>query len=160
MGPVLQELPDFLAETKYDNITDNTKTALQRAFNTDLPGFVWFPNQSQRFGYFQQVMTVQRAGAVNWLSVFPLKDELGDFKGKTVFVDVGGGFGHQTMAVKEALPECAGKLVLQDLPQTLEHVPGIEGIEIMAHNFFEPQVITGTTITILQHGIIDSLEAG
>jgi demethylsterigmatocystin 6-O-methyltransferase len=74
VGPVLQQLPDFLAETKYENITENDKTSLQKAFNTDLPGFIWFPNQPQRFGYFQQVMTVQRAGAVSWLSAFPFKD--------------------------------------------------------------------------------------
>ncbi|KAF7891330.1 uncharacterized protein EAF02_001655 [Botrytis sinoallii] len=59
VGPVLQQLPDFLAETKYRDITDNSKTAVQPAFKTDLPGFIWFPNQPQRFGYFQQVMTVR-----------------------------------------------------------------------------------------------------
>jgi demethylsterigmatocystin 6-O-methyltransferase len=120
VGPVLQQLPDFLAETNYENITDNSKTALQRAFNTDLPGFIWFPNQTQRFEYFQQVMTVQRAGAVTWLSAFPFKKHLGDFQGNTVFVDIGGGFG-------------------------LAHVPALDGVEVIPHNFFEPQVIKGMT---------------
>ncbi|THV52662.1 hypothetical protein BGAL_0073g00370 [Botrytis galanthina] len=141
VGPVLQQLPDFLAETKYQDITDNSKTALQPAFNTDLPGFIWFPNQPQRFGYFQQVMTVQRAGAVTWLSAFPFRQELGEFQQKPVFVDIGGGFGHQCILVKETFPELSGKLVLQDLPQTLEHVAKIDGVEIVVHNFFEPQVI-------------------
>jgi demethylsterigmatocystin 6-O-methyltransferase len=146
MGPVIQELPDFLAETKYQDITDNSKTALQKAFNTELPGFIWFPNQPQRFGYFQQVMTVQRAGALNWLSAFPFKEELGDFQGQTVFIDIGGGFGHQCIAVMGAFPELTGKIVLQDLPQTLAHVPEIDGVEATVHNFFEPQIVKGSLI--------------
>jgi len=143
VGPVIQQLPDFLAETKYENITDNSKTALQKAFNTDLPGFVWFPSQPERFAYFQQVMTVQRKGATTWLSAFPFKQELGHFDGSTALVDIGGGFGHQCIILKEAFPELAGKLILQDLPQTLAYVPPISGVEIATHNFFELQVVKG-----------------
>ncbi|KAN0113265.1 hypothetical protein V8E51_006216, partial [Hyaloscypha variabilis] len=40
------------------------KTALQKAVNIELPGCIWFPNQPQRFGYFQYLMTVQRAGTL------------------------------------------------------------------------------------------------
>ncbi|KAF7924948.1 uncharacterized protein EAE98_007036 [Botrytis deweyae] len=155
VGPVLQQLPDFLAETKYQDITDNSKTALQPTFKTDLPGFIWFPKQPQRFGYFQQVMTVQRAGAVTWLSAFPSRQELGDFQNKPVFVDIGGGFGHQCIAVKETFPELSGKLVLQDLPQTLEHVPEINGVEIIVHNFFEPQVIKDAKFYYLRNILHD-----
>ena len=126
-------------------MTENGKTALQKAFSTELPGFIWFPSQPQRFGYFQQVMTVQRAGAITWLSAFPFKQELGDFDGENVLVDIGGGFGHQCTALIEAFPELSGKLVLQDLPQTLAMVPPIDGVEIIVHNFFEPQVIKGTS---------------
>jgi len=136
-------LPDFLAETKYTDITDNTKTAFQKAFNSDLPAFVWFPNQPKFFENFQRFMTVQRENAVSWLTVFPLKKLLGDFHGKTAFVDIGGGFGHQCIAVKETFPDLAGKLQLQDLPQTLQHVPSIDGVEVVVHNFFEPQVAKG-----------------
>ncbi|TEY71677.1 hypothetical protein BOTCAL_0088g00090 [Botryotinia calthae] len=157
VGPVLQQLPGFLAETKYQDINDNSKTALQPAFNTDLPGFIWFPNQPQRFGYFQQVMTVQRAGAVSWLSSFPFKQELGDFQNKPVFVDIGGGFGHQCMLIKETFPELSGKLVLQDLLQTLEQVPKIDGVETIVHNFFEPQVVKDDKAIIILKNLIPAL---
>lgn len=143
MGPITQQIPDFLAETKYQNITENNKTVFNKAFNTDLPAFVWYPNQPERFGNFQKVMTVQRAGAPTFLSAFQFKKELGDFQGKPVFVDVGGGFGHQAMAVKQAFPQLSGKLILQDLPQTLQLVPAIDGIQVMVHNFFESQVVKG-----------------
>lgn len=100
-------------------------------------------------------MTVQRAGAITWLSAFPFKEELGDFSGKPVFVDIGGGFGHQCIAVKEAFPELFGKLVLQDLPQTLAHVPKIDGVEVQVHNFFEPQVVKGAKFYYLRNILHD-----
>ena len=98
-------------------------------------------------------MTVQRAGAVSWLSAFPFKQELGNFQGNTVLVDIGGGFGHQCIAVKEAFPELAGKLILQDLPQTFAFVGKIEGVEVIEHNFFEPQPVKGTLLHRINHNI-------
>ena len=146
VGPIFQELPDYLAETKYKNITDNSQTVIQKAYNTDLPGFIWFPSQPKRFAYFQQVMTVQRAGALDWLTVFPIEKEVGTWTAepnKALFVDVGGGFGHQCLAFKAKYPKLRGRVILQDIPQTLEHVQQIEGVEIMVQNFFEPQAIKG-----------------
>ncbi|CAG8953111.1 hypothetical protein HYFRA_00003308 [Hymenoscyphus fraxineus] len=155
VGPSIQELPDFLAATNYQNITESTKTPFNKAFNTELPAFVWFPSQPERFAHFQKVMTVQRAGAPIFISTFQFKKELGNFQGKTVLVDVGGGFGHQAMAVLEAFPELSGKLILQDLPQTLEHVPAIDGIQVMPHNFFEPQVVQGAKFYYLRNILHD-----
>ncbi|KAI9708795.1 MAG: hypothetical protein M1820_003750 [Bogoriella megaspora] len=155
VGPILQQLPEFLAETKYQDITDPTKTPLQRAFDTELPGFIWFQNQPERFGHFQRVMTVQRAGAPTWLEVFPFEQELGDWHDKPVFVDVGGGFGHQCQALKEAFPDLPGKIILEDLPQTLEHIPAIKGVEAVAQNFFEPQVIQGAKFYYLRNILHD-----
>jgi demethylsterigmatocystin 6-O-methyltransferase len=99
---------------KYESVTNNTKTPAQQAWNTELPFFVWLSNQSQRFGNLQKFMTIQRAGTVSWLSAFPFKEKLGNFQGKTAFVDIGGGFGHQCIALKKAFPELTGKLILED----------------------------------------------
>lgn len=143
---MFQELPDYLAETKYKNITDNGKTVLQKVYNTDLPGFVWFPSQPKRFAYFQQVMTVQRAGALDWLSVFPVEKEIGAWsaqQNKALFVDIGGGFGHQCLAFKVKYPRLSGRVILQEIPQTLQHVQPMENVETMVQNFFEPQAIKG-----------------
>lgn len=158
VGPVFQELPDYLAETKYKNITDNGKTVIQKAFNIDIPGFIWFPSQPKRFAYFQQVMTVQRAGALDWLSVFPVQKEVGTWSAepnKAVFVDVGGGFGHQCLAFKSKYPNLDGRVILQDIPQTLEHVPPMEGVEVMVQNFFEPQAIKGAKFYYLRNILHD-----
>ena len=91
-------------------------------------------------------MTVVRAGAPDWLSVFPVEEEVGTWStepNKALFVDIGGSFGHQCRAFKAKYPNLPGRIILQDIPQTLEHVPPIEGVEVMVQNFFEPQAIKG-----------------
>jgi demethylsterigmatocystin 6-O-methyltransferase len=96
-------------------------------------------------------MTVQRAGLSDWLSVFPVEKEIGSWSAtpeKAVFVDVGGGYGHQCKAFKAKYPDLPGRIILQDLPQTLERVQPIPGVEAIAQNFFEPQVIEGTTLPV------------
>ena len=91
-------------------------------------------------------MTVQRAGTPDWLSVFPVKEEVGTWSAepnKALFVDIGGSFGHQCRAFKAKYPNLPGRVILQDIRQTLEQVLPIEGVEIIVQNFFEPQAITG-----------------
>ena len=91
-------------------------------------------------------MTVQRSPAT-WLSVFSLSDELHDWTPEpeqAVFVDIGGGFGHQCQALKAANRDLKGRAILQELLETLEHVPQLEGIETQAHSFFEAQPVKGT----------------
>ncbi|KAL7619656.1 hypothetical protein AAE478_010197 [Parahypoxylon ruwenzoriense] len=157
VGPTLQILPDFLAENKYDDINDQNRLAFHKAFSTDLPPFKWMSSQPDRFGPFQQTMTVQGAASMPWFSVFPLEKEIGAFSGTHVLVDVGGGFGHQCAALLAAFPQLLrGKLVLQDLPQALEKVPlSLDGIEPMAHNFFHPQPVKGARFYYLRHILHD-----
>ena len=93
MSPIFQALPEFLAEIKYQNITTNTETPFQKAFNAPLSCFGWLPGQPERFGHFQQSMAIQRGS--DWLSTFPFKEEVGDWSEekdseRAVFVDVGG----------------------------------------------------------------------
>lgn len=158
-GPVFQALPSFLAETKYQDITNAANTAFQKAFPTDLPAFMWLPTQPERFGPLQQVMTVQGAVGTPWFWVFPFGAEVCDFEGRTVLVDVGGGFGHQSAALLEAFPRLHGKITLQDLPQTLEQLPpGVvvpDGIEKMPHDFFTEQPVKGARFYYLRQILHD-----
>lgn len=158
-GPVFQALPSFLAESNYQDVTNAANTAFQKAFPTDLPAFMWLPTQPERFGPLQQIMTVQGASGIHWFKVFPFAREAGGFGGKHVLVDVGGGFGHQSAALLEAFPTLNGKLVLQDLPQALGHLPpGVvipQGIEKMPHDFFQPQPVKGARFYYLRQIIHD-----
>jgi len=119
-------------------------TPFQKAYNTNLPAFLFMIHEPQRMEWFQQFMTVHRAGLSDWLSVFPVEKEVGSWSAtpkKAVFVDIGGGYGHQCMALKTKYPDLPGRVILQDLPGTLEQVLPIPGVEAMAQNFFEPQAI-------------------
>ncbi|TGJ83905.1 hypothetical protein E0Z10_g4849 [Xylaria hypoxylon] len=156
IGPVLQSFPDFLAETKYQDVSNATNSAFQKAFSTDLPAFVWLPTKPERFAPLQQVMTVQGTAGVPWFSVFPFEKELGDFADTDVFVDVGGGFGHQCLALLAAFPGLRGKIILEDLPQTFEQIPfKLDGIEPKPHNFFEPQPVKGARFYYLRNILHD-----
>lgn len=61
------------------------------------------------------------------------------------FVDVGGGQGHQSIALRDKYPELAKKndsIVLQDLHQTIKDLQ-LDGVKVMPHDFFTKQPITG-----------------
>ena len=143
-GPIMQALPDFLAETNYQDINESTNTPFQKAFSTDLPLFVWLQGQPQRLAYAQQLMSVKDADVVPWFSVFPFEKELGSFAGPHVFFDIGGGFGQQCTKLITSFPQLKGRVVLQDLSKTFAVNPSqLEGVETMVHDFFDPQPVKG-----------------
>ena len=80
-----------------------------------------------------------------WTAAVPLVSHLQNAeKDAPLFVDVSGGPGFQCAAFKKAIgDEFKGKIILQDLPQTLDQVPPQEGVEKMAQNFFEGQAVKG-----------------
>ena len=91
-------------------------------------------------------MPIQRQGLPDWLSAFPVQSELADWQQsseKAVFVDIGGGFGHQALAFHSKFPNVSGRIIVQDIPPVLEHAQLPAPIEKMPQNFFEPQPIKG-----------------
>lgn len=93
-------------------------------------------------------MSIKRPA--DWLETFPLKKELsswsaGEAEEKVLFVDMGGSAGHQALGFKricEAL-NVHGRVILQDLAETVKKVGSLDGVEVITQNFFEPQVIKG-----------------
>ncbi|MCJ1405556.1 hypothetical protein MMC11_008784 [Xylographa trunciseda] len=59
------------------------------------------------------------------------------------------------MAFKAKYPKLPGRVILQDLPQTLEHVQPIPGVEVMVQNFFEPQAIKGSKFYYMRNVLHD-----
>ena len=79
-----------------------------------------------------------------WLNVYPIADGTRQWDPQNaVFVDVGGGFGHQCHALQAAYPDLPGQIILQDLPQAIAHALPLPGVKIMTHDFFQPQPIKG-----------------
>lgn len=137
----MQALPDALRDAGFQNPSAGV---WKKAANTDLEVWPWLKlNEPDVLKGFHHMMTLNRYG--HWLSIQPnlLKREKFADSGRTVFVDVGGSVGHQTVRVKEAYPELAGRLVCQDLPEVVAQAAKVEGVEFMAHDFFKPQPVQG-----------------
>ncbi|KAI0112725.1 O-methyl transferase B [Hypoxylon sp. NC0597] len=131
IGPVPSALQAFLAENKYQDVSNAGRTAFQKAFRTDLPAFMWHSKQPERFGSLQQVMTVNGAADVPWYTIFPFEKERGTFQDLAALADVGGGFGHQCVALLAGFPHLHGKLLSTHL----------DGIKVMEHDFFQLQPV-------------------
>ncbi|KAL9120610.1 MAG: hypothetical protein Q9187_002836 [Circinaria calcarea] len=85
-------------------------------------------------------------GRANWMDFFLVEEKLG--KGvcrdedAILFVDVGGGFGHQAVALRKRFPNLPGRFVLQDLPSAVAGLQ-LEGVEATVHDFLRPQPLKG-----------------
>lgn len=154
-GPCTQVLPDYLAETGYKEIVSNKECPFQKAFNTDQTLFEWMPQHPKHMKSLGHLMALQRPEI--WVDHFPVLEQLGDFPSaeKTLMVDIGGGFGQQSKALRVKFPELPGKVVVQDIPQTLAAAQPAEGVEFVEHNFFEPQPIHGAKFYYLRHVLHD-----
>jgi hypothetical protein len=73
-----------------------------------------------------------------------------------VLVDVGGGYGQVLEDIQKYVPGLVGKMVLEDLPETVEaHVP-LENVEIVPYNFITTeQPVKGARAYLLRHILHD-----
>ncbi len=96
---------------------------------------------------FQLYMTGFDEGRGSWMDIFPVKENLGigarDDQVAIMFVDIGGGMGHEAVALKKKFPDLPGRFVVQDLPQVVSGLNLDAGVETMAHDIFTPQPLQG-----------------
>ena len=108
------------------------------------------------FAAFNQFMAGGRLGMPTWLDVYPYQARAEGLKPEQpFFIDLGGGIGHQAIALREKLPELPNKIILQDIPATLEHAIKHPGVEVVVQDFFQPQAITGAKIYYMRNIIHD-----
>ena len=100
---------------------------------------------------FNNFMSGQRMNRKDWYDFFPVDEIL--LKGAetsdpdaTLLIDIAGGEGHDADAFHRRFPDHSGKVVLQDLPPTIDNIkPGQidPAVVCMKHDFFTPQPIIG-----------------
>lgn len=151
-SPAIQAYPSFLAENNYQDSTDTKNTAFQKGHNTKLGAFEWLSQQPKLFGALQQVMTAMQSS--DWLRDLPVldkaaQDETSHLSESPFLVDVGGGHGHQCVQVLEKHPTLKGRLVLQDLSQAVDKLAPIDGVQVMAQDFFKKQKVQGLNIPLV-----------
>ncbi|KAL8801767.1 MAG: hypothetical protein Q9182_004239 [Xanthomendoza sp. 2 TL-2023] len=137
-NPVYQTLPAFLQEQTYQTDTAG-KFTWHKAKNTELDFFPWAKQHPDHLGWFQNLMSVPRDG--DWFDVVPFSSS-DCAPERAYFVDVGGNIGHQSRRLKAKYPNLPGKIICQDLEETIKSAPPmVEGVEMMAHDFFTPQPV-------------------
>lgn len=120
----------------------------QKAFGTDLSCYEYLVHNPKLQGYMQDAMKLNKTDG-DWLSVLPLDEEIKRWQAsnpdRVLFVDIGGGMGHQCIRLRDKYPHIPGRVILQDMPITVERIPKPMpyGIEAMPYNFDEPQPIKG-----------------
>ena len=95
-------------------------------------------------------MSVQRTGQKSWLDVFPLANlcSCKDNLEAPLFVDIGGGTGHQCLALQARLPNERRRLIVQDLPAVLAQSESVSGIEQVPFDFWTEEPVGGTCTSI------------
>ena len=153
--PCVQALTAFLAETEYQNPTDGSKCAFQKAHKTDLAPFLWVQDKPAYRDNFALWIGASREGQKNFLDVFPFETKVArnTRPDRPIFVDIGGGIGHQCLAFKSRFPDSPGRVILQDLPAVIAQAIPIQGVEAMAHDFMVEQPVKGilSTKRLLEH---------
>lgn len=141
---MFQTLPDFLIATGYRNITDENHTVHQDAWKTSVDAFTWLSQHPKNFSDFNQYMATQGRTAPTWLSEYPIEAEIQGWDPEMpLFVDVGGGIGHQCVELIVRYPKLPGQIILQDLAHCIDEALQSPGLDVMVHDMYGPQPIKG-----------------
>ncbi|KAF3059332.1 Demethylsterigmatocystin 6-O-methyltransferase [Daldinia childiae] len=143
-APQYQCLPDLLKQTSYQTPVDEANTAFHMAFRTTLDPFSWFAQNPTYLADFHAYHALRRQPDATWLSVYPIETEAAGWPtDQPLYINVGGGVGHQCAQFKEKHPNLGGRVILQDLPHSVAEALPTPGVENMAYNMFEPQPVIG-----------------
>lgn len=145
--PTTARVVDFFQASRFQNPT--TSCPFEFAFGESL--WSWNASDSQRQSDMMVYMAGRRKGAIRWTEVFDPKSLLPTARtGKedVLLVDVGGNLGHDLKLFQACKGDLLGRLILQDLPEAVKKLEKLDGIEVMAYDFFTLQPIKGSVILL------------
>lgn len=138
-------LPSYFEENGFENPSDAYNGPFQHSKGTKLHFFDYLATKPKISEAFNTVMkqSLRRPG-LQWYEYFPVEAKLRvESSSAPLLVDIGGGRGHDLIALKQKYPSIPGKFILQDLSVVVDDVKDLSGIEAMSHNFFTPQPVKG-----------------
>ncbi|KAL9113315.1 MAG: hypothetical protein Q9227_002650 [Pyrenula ochraceoflavens] len=144
LNKAFYKLPEFLKEKEYKNPDQTLDTAFHKAYDTTLQFFLFMQEDQEAIKWFHPSLTAFKS-PVEWTAVVPLSEKLQDAgNDEPLFVDIGGGHGYQCAAFRKATKESfSGRVINQDLQETLAEAPQYDDIEMMVQNFYQKQKIQG-----------------
>lgn len=104
----------------------------------------WFQQNPEQGKLIFDFMPTQRAGQRSWMDgLVPMDDFVlapGDDARRVMFLDVGGGAGHQSFALRTSHPELKGRVVVQEI----DHMAALidraalqaHDVQAVAHDMF------------------------
>ena len=145
--PVFQALPKKLRSEEYKlPQTDNTDLAVQFACGEKGKGlFEILGDRPVVANGFRHLMSTWGVGGSFLYDYYPVEERL--IKGydadvsDVMLVDMGGNWGDKIIAVKEHFPQLPGRLIVQDLPYTIDAAPKTDKAELTVHDFFQAQPV-------------------
>lgn len=110
--------------------------------------FDFFAANDEHKQNFDDYMAARRVGTqLQWFDIFPAETLIDDKplrdSNEVLVCDVGGGQGHEIAKFHERFPDKVGRLVLEDLARSFQGVKLPAKIEMVAHDFFQPQPVKG-----------------
>jgi hypothetical protein len=145
--------PGFLALNEQLKDPSDELTPFQRGVNTTDEYYTWLethPLEKDAFHYYIQAHTKDLP---SWLDVVDFAAEFADdvTDEDSVFVDVGGGIGHECKALKERYPDLNGRIILQDKPDVVENALTVDGMEVMGHDYLIEQPVKSASFLLHFH---------
>lgn len=141
------KMPEYLKEHNYKSPSEAKKAPFGWANNMGEISWFEFLSKDAKYGpLFAAMMRAESEGKPTWSDgqLYPVKEKLTSVENtdSALIVDLGGGNGHDLEWFRKNHPELKGRLILQDLPYITDNVK-LEGIEAMAHDFYNEQPIKG-----------------
>ena len=142
-GLGLLHLPKFLADTGYQNPTDSVESNFKSSHGVSIwEFFKQNPKTQMAFGTVLHAYASNRGKLADVYPVDNLLRKAGD--DTVLLVDCGGNIGYDIEAFRKAYPQPSGKLVLQDLPEVIGSITGLDStIQKMDFDLFKPQPVQG-----------------
>ncbi|KAK7918365.1 hypothetical protein PG985_010239 [Apiospora marii] len=150
-------LPAWLRANDYNILPDASHCGWQVGANTIETFWESMSKDPSLSKYFNDYMAVPRTTQEeDFVSFYDFDKAFANSKANDIiFVDIGGGLGHQAKRVRAAFPPSRGRVILQDLPQVTRKIAAgsLPDVEIMDHDMADPQPVRNARVYYLR-GVI------
>ena len=141
-------MPEFLAQTGLKNPVDPADGVFQYTKGWKGDMFDCYDTHPREGESFNHVMGGVMAHQAGWLDIFPHNTLLNSDTDLPLLVDVGGNVGHDMERFRQAHPETATRLYLQDRPEVVKLSKCPDPVKKIGYDFFTPQPIKGKTCPV------------
>ncbi|PWY95175.1 S-adenosyl-L-methionine-dependent methyltransferase, partial [Aspergillus sclerotioniger CBS 115572] len=155
--PLASKIRDYLHQNKPCDISQTPP-----AYDFAMGETVWetfTKNPGWKKGFDDSMTARNKILSIPWHVKFPVKERLAERQLSTppVIVDIGGNQGVDLERFAQSFPGLGCQLILQDLPQTLEGIPGPldSKIKPLVYDFFTEQKVRGADIYYLKSVLHD-----